>query len=197
MPADILANRAISRNRGRYHGYTLVEMLVVVTITGLVASLALPSLSTGGTTKIDLAATEVATAIRFARSEALRTGEGHGLTVSQATQQVTVKRYDLTTAPISTLGTLTHPINKHPYDFNVNTGAGTKGVVISNSQDVFDYTGLGRRRSLLFDASGTPKWIVGAGPTTYLLSDGTVELSYGNLQRQVSVSPMTGRVTVQ
>ena len=90
-------------------GYTLLEVLIVVTITGLVASLALPSLSTGDTTKIDLAATEVATAIRFARSEALRTGEGHGLTVSQATQQVTVARYDLTTAPISTLGTLTHP----------------------------------------------------------------------------------------
>jgi len=197
MRAGILANRAMTRNRGRCQGYTLVEMLIVVTIITLVATLALPSLSTGDTTKIDLAAKEVATAIRFARSEALRTGEGHGLTVSQATQQVTVERYDLTTAPISTLYTLTHPINKHPYDFNVNTNAGTKGVTISNSEDVFDYTDLGRRRSLVFDGSGTPKWIVGAGPTTYLLSDGTIELTYGNLQRRVSVSPITGRVTVQ
>ena len=197
MPAGILANTTMTRNRGGHQGHTLVEMLIVVTIITLVATLALPSLSAGDTTRIDFAAKEVATAIRFARSEALRTGEGHGLTVSQATQQVTVNRYDLTTAPISTLYTLTHPINKFPYDFNVNTGAGTKGVTISNSQDVFDYTGLGRRRSLVFDASGTPKWIVGAGPTTYLLSDGTVELSYGNLQRQVSVSPITGRVTVQ
>ena len=178
-------------------GYTLVELLVVAIIVGIVASVAVPSGSSGDGLKLDLAAAEVAGALRFARSEALRTGEGHGLTVSQATQKVTVKKYDLTTAPISALYTLTHPISKHPYDFNVNTTPGTKGVIISNSQDVFNYTGLGRRRSLIFDGNGTPKWIVGSGPTTYLLSDGSIELSYGQQQRLVLVATLTGRVTIQ
>ena len=187
----------MTRNPGKQQAYTLLEMLIAVTIVALVATIALPSLSTGDEKKLDLAATEVANAIRFARSEALRTGEGHGLTVSQATQQVTVKKYDLTTAPISTLGTLTHPVDKKPYDFNINTGSTTSDVTISNSQDVFNFTGLGRRRSLIFDANGTPKWIVGSGPTTHLLSDGNIELSYGRQQRVVSVAPITGRVTVQ
>ena len=178
-------------------GYTLLELVIVVAILGMIAAVAVPSVSQGSDEKLRLAATEVASAIRFARSEALRTGEGHGLTVSQSTQKVTVNKYDLTTAPISTLGTLTHPIDKQPYDFNVNTRSTTQGVLISNTQDVFNYTGLGGRRSLIFDAYGTPKWIVGSGPTTYLLSDGDIELSYGGQQRVVSVAPITGRVTVQ
>ena len=187
----------MTRNPGKQQAYTLLEMLIAVTIVALVATIALPSLSTGNEKKLDLAATEVANAIRFARSEALRTGEGHGLTISQVTQTVTVNKYDLTTAPISTLGTLTHPVDKKPYDFNINTGSTTSDVTISNSQDVFNFTGLGRRRSLLFDANGTPKWIVGSGPTTHLLSDGNIELSYGRQQRVVNVAPITGRVTVQ
>ena len=178
-------------------GYTLLELVIVVTILGIIAAVAVPRLSSGSDAKLRLAAEEVASAIRFARSEAIRTGEGHGLTISQATQKITVEKYDLTTAPISTLYTLTQPIDKQPYDFDINARSTTQGVTISNSQDVFNYTGLGRRRSLIFDAYGTPKWIVGSGPTTYLLADGIVELSLGNKQRFVSVAPITGRVTVQ
>lgn len=179
------------------HGYTLLELVIVVSVIAIIAAIAVPGVSSNSDAKLQLAAENVADAIRFARSEALRTGEGHGLTVSQATQQVTVEKYDLTTAPISALETLIHPVDKQPYDFNINTRTTTQGVVISNTQDAFNYTGLGGRRSLIFDATGTPKWIVGSGPTTYLLSDGDIELSYRGQQRVVNVAPITGRVTVQ
>lgn len=177
-------------------GYTLTELIIVVTILGIIAAIAVPAFSNSDG-RLELAAAEVADAIRFARSETLRTGEAHGLTVSHITQQITVKKYDLSTAPISTLYTLTHPINKQPYDFNVSTKSTTRGVTISNIHDVFNYAGLGSRRSLVFDANGTPKWIVGSGPTTHLLSDGNIELSYGSQKRVVSLAPITGRVTVQ
>ena len=178
-------------------GYTLTELIIVVAILGFIAAIAVPDFSSTSDAKLRLAAEEVAGAIRYARSESLRTGEAYGLTISQETQTVTVDRYDLTTAPISTLETLMHPIDKQPYDFNVSTRSTTQGVTISNSLDVFNYTGLGRRRSLIFDASGSPKWIVGSGPTHHLLADGTVELSLGSEQINVSVAPITGRVTVQ
>jgi prepilin-type N-terminal cleavage/methylation domain-containing protein len=178
-------------------GYTLVELVVVASILAVLATIALPDLGPAQAEKLELAASRVAEALRHARTEALRTGEGHGLTISQSTQKVTVKKYDLTTAPISTLYTLTHPIDKQPYDFNVNTTPSTEGVTISNSQDIFNYKGLGRRRSLIFDADGTPIWVVGSGPTTYLLNDAAVELTYGNQQRNVRVATITGRVTIE
>ena len=181
----------------RCAGYTLTELVIVVVILGIVAAIAIPTISPARDRKLDLAAEEVASAIRFAQSEAMRTGEGHGLTISQATQKVTVKNYDISVAPIITLGTLVHPVNKQTYDFNVNTSSATNGVTISNSSDVFDYGSEGRRRSLIFDANGTPIWIVGSDPTRHLLVDGTVELSYGGQQRFVHVAQITGRVTIQ
>ena len=181
----------------KYRGYTLTEMLIVIALLGMVATIAIPADNNNDELKLDRAAAEVASAFRFARSEAIRTGEGHGLTVSQSTQKVTVKKYDISVVPISTLSTLTHPVDKQPYDFNVNTNKATAGVTISNSTDIFNYGSEGRRRSLIFDENGVPIWIIGSDPTRHLLVDGIVELTYGNQQRRLEVSAMTGRVTVQ
>lgn len=178
-------------------GYTLIEMLLVVGLLALLAAVAIPTGGNDSDAILDRAAADVANALRFARSEAIRTGDGYGLTISQSTQKVTVKQYDIEIAPIVTLGTVTHPISKQPYDFNVYTSNGTHGVTISNSGDIFNYGAAGRRRSLIFDTNGVPIWIVGSNPTRHLLVDATVELSYGDSQRFVSVAAMTGRVTVQ
>ena len=180
-----------------HRGYTLLELIVVVSILAVLAAIALPTFNPSESEKLELAAMHVAEAIRYARTEALRTGEAHGLTISQVTQEITLNQYDLSTAPITAVATPIHPIDKQPYDFNVETMPSTSGVRIVNTQDVFSYTGLGRRRSLVFDANGTPIWVVGSGPTTYLLSDGTVELRYGNQERRVRVAQLTGRVTIE
>ena len=179
----------------RCRGVTVTELLVVVVILGIIALVAVPDFQSRDPLKLDLAAAQVAEAIRFARSETRRTGEAHGLTISQVTQKVTLHRYDVSTSPISQIATLYHPITKQLYDFNVNTHPSTAGVVIGNSQDIFNYKGLGRRRSLIFDSNGTPMWITGGQP--YGLSDATVVLSLGNHQRNVEVASITGRVTVQ
>jgi len=178
-------------------GYSLLELLIVIALLALIASVAAPSFDRNDDLKLDRAAEAVAAALRFARSEAIRTGAEHGLTISQDTQKVTVQRYDMTNSPISALYTLTNPLDKQPYDFNVNTARGTEGVTISNADDVFNFSGLGRRRSLIFDGIGVPKWFVASTSTTYLLAEAKVELSYEGRQRVVDLAPMTGRVTVQ
>lgn len=178
-------------------GATITELLVVVIILGLLAAVAAPGLRSADPAKLDLAATRVAEAIRYARSESMRTGLVHGVTIRHNNQQVLVRSYDLTTDPVSAIDTLHHPVTRQPLDFDFDIERPTQGVQITNSQNIFDYAGLGRRRTVLFNADGVPMWIVTSGPDTYNLATGIIELSLGNLQRTVNVAPYTGRVTIQ
>jgi prepilin-type N-terminal cleavage/methylation domain-containing protein len=177
-------------------GYSLLELLAVVIILGVAAAVAIPDISTTNPNKLDLAAEEVAQAIRFARSESLRTGKIHGVEVSQNTQRVLAYRADLTTTPVSKAEILYQPVSKQQYDYDVGAGVLTSGVSITNAQDPFLYA-AGRRNNLLFDPTGVPIWIVNATGSTYVLQDGTVQLGYGGDQRIVHVAQITGRVTVQ
>lgn len=182
--------------RLRSHGVTLIELLVVVAIMGVVAVAAIPDLRSADPYMLELAAEEVAEAIRFARSESVRTGEIHGIQISQNTQRVVVYKADLTTSPVSMGSILYHPVARQPFDFDLDNRALTGGVRIINTQDPFLYA-TGRRKNLLFDASGVPIWIVNATSSTYILEDGTVQLGYGKGTRTVQVARITGRVTVQ
>lgn len=177
------------------HGFSLTELLIVVIILGMLAVVAAPALRSSDPQKLDLAATKVAEAIRLARGESMRTGEFYGVTISQVSQQVRVRRYDVTADPVNPLETYYHPVDKQLLDFDFDTLATTRGVRITNTQDVFDYAGNGRRRTILFDSQGTPIWITG-GSQTWALTEGTVELGLESYQQDVQVAPFTGRVTI-
>ncbi len=178
-------------------GFTITELLVVVIIIGLLAVVATPALRSTDPHKLDLAATKVAEAIRLARSESMRTGEVYGITISQASQQVRVRRYDITADPVNPLETLYHPVDKQLLDFDFDELATTQGVRINNTQDVFDYPDAGRRRTVLFDRQGVPVWILAGGSTIEPLTQGIVELSLDASKQAVQIAPFTGRVTIQ
>jgi hypothetical protein len=127
----------------------------------------------------------------------LRTGEHHGVTISQVTQTITVKKWDMSTDPVSTELIPYHPVNKQSFIFDADRMSLAPGVSITNSSDIFNYTTVGRRRSLIFDPQGVPVWVLGSDDSVHRLLDGVVQLSNGNNQREVTVAPLTGRVTVQ
>lgn len=147
--------------------------------------------------KLSLVASEVAQALRFAQNESRRTGKHYGATISQDTQTVTVKKWDITTDPVSTELVPYHPVSKKGFVFDADGFSLAPGVSIVNASDIFLYDTIGRRRSLIFDKNGIPVWIMNSGADVYRLLDGTVTLSDGDNQHKVVIAPITGRVTVQ
>lgn len=181
----------------RENGLSLIELSTIVAILGIIAIVVAPNLSTVGPKKLDLAAQRVAEAARFARSEAMRSGEHHGLTVSQVTQEVTVGKWDLTTDPVSVEAITHDPMSRHAFRFGVDELSAAPGIRITNTTDAFLYADIGRRRSLIFDPQGVPIWVLGSNGSTYLLEEGIISLGASRGQRSVTIAPLTGRVTVQ
>ena len=178
-------------------GFSLLELSVVVLILGILALAVIPDSAPTAQQKLDLVAERIAQALRFAQSESLRTGEHHGVTISQVTQTITVKKWDLTTDPVSTELVPYHPVDKQGFVFDADRISLAPGVSITNGSDIFLYAVIGRRRSLIFDPRGAPVWVRGSDDSIFPLLDGTVELGSGQDSRRVIVAPGSGRVTVQ
>jgi prepilin-type N-terminal cleavage/methylation domain-containing protein len=185
------------RSTNRPTGYTFIEVLVAVMVLGIVMLAATPRLSGADSARLELAASEVAAAVRFARSEAMRTGEVHAIFIDEANEQVTVEKTDLSTKPASTESILYHPIAKQPYDFNITKNVATRDVVVDNAAAPFLFPTAGKQRRLMFDAAGVPVFIDTVVSSTYLLSSAEVKLAQGQLGLGVVVHPFTGRVTIE
>jgi len=196
MPVGILANTITARAQRSAHrfvgGYTLAELLAVVIIVGLVASVALPSLSSSDTEKLDLVAAEVANTIRFARSEAMRLGVARGFRQESAAKRLRVFSMDTITTPATLVYDIYHPIDKHLYDREFERQpfafAGTM-----NRNAIFRGA-CNKTGDIFFDANGTP-WC--ADPDNVLVGRVDVTLTLGQGSRVVTLDGITGRVTIQ
>ena len=180
--------------KSRSYGVTLVELLVVISILGVVALVAIPNFSsTTDTKKLELAATEVANAIRFSRSEAIRTGKAHGVHAETLAQRLRVYEVkEILGVPIPDYS-VRHPIDKKLFHLLLDQDSSLLGMQLSSV--TFNYVGFATPVELLsFDNTGLPKHnFLGA---VYMLETATVVVSDGSQQKTVSVAPMTGRVTV-
>jgi prepilin-type N-terminal cleavage/methylation domain-containing protein len=174
----------------RSQGFTLLEITIVTAIIGIIAIVMIQNLSSGNIIKLDLAANETATAIRFAKTETLRTGTPHGITTDPSKNQIRI--YSLSSMVPDY--NVYHPVDKKLYDIQFDDDSRTKGVDMLSSKYDFDgYTS--NNYSMMFSKEGIPVFIL--LNKHYLLSSASINLSYGNDQRIVSIAPMTGRVTIQ
>ncbi len=186
----ILASKAQRNQRVNQLGFSLLEMSVVVLILSTIAAIAMPNLSSTDTIKLDTAAEVVAKAIRFARAETIRTKISRGIFTDATNERIRV--YSLPGS--SPVYDIYHPIDKKLYDIQLKSDAFVAGVNLVGAS--FAFTGTTTSSTNLeFNAEGNPK-ITNSG-TDYLLSAGTITLSYQGQQLTISIAPVTGRVTVQ
>ena len=173
-------------------GYTLIELVLVVVIVSALASIVLPTLAPGQSIKLDLAATEIAAAMRFARVEALRLGVARGFRQESTAKRVRVFSMDTQTTPATLVYDIYHPVDKQIYDKSFTQQPFAFGGDMNHTPA---YRGTcNAPENIYFDAGGIP-WC--ADPDNVLLLRFDVTLTIGANSLVVTLHGLTGRVTIQ
>lgn len=173
-------------------GFTLVEMLIVVTILGIVGTVAIPMLSSNDPQKLSVAAEETANSLRFALSEAKRTG-GYVLVDGKTTAGL-LKFYYSDDKAKDTGSALNDPLTKRTLVLDVKNNAFSNGVTLTPQ----------------FRAGGSPwtRLLIGPGLTQIqafdngasgkglLEANSGVLLTFGSQSTLVSINQTTGLVTL-
>lgn len=174
-------------------GFTLVEMLVTVAILAVVAAVAVPLLSSGDSKRLDVAAEETANLLRFAMSEARRTG-GYVL-VDGKTTSGKLAIYNSNASgnipPSSGTSAIVDPLTKLAMVLDVTGSAFSTGVTLTPQF----MAGGGARPQLLISTSALTAL---DSPSSYgpLQAGSGVLLSYGGQSITASINEVTGLVTL-
>ena len=177
---------------GSCSGYTLTELLVVVGLLALIAAAAIPGSNHGEQKQLDLAAAEFAAAIRFARSESIRTGEPHGFRFLANEHRIRVFSADTSASPWTWIWDVYDPVSKQPYDVTFPADLSAIDPPVTHT---FVYRGTcNTQGAVYFDTNGTPRCLQ---PETVLLDSYRLDFFTLTAQRSVSLDGITGRVTVQ
>ena len=149
--------------------FTLVEVLAVVVILGIAASLVVPQMSAPSTLTIQAAARAVIGDLMVAQNEAV------GMqTTRKAIFDSTANNYRLADQSDQTL---TMNWRGGNYQTSFNSDSRFSGVKISSAD-------FGGQNWVSFDEMGSPS------------SGGSIDLTAGGVGYRITVAPFTGRVTV-
>lgn len=177
-------------------GFTLGEMLVTVVILAVVTTVALPLLSSNDPQKLSVAAEETANTLRFALSEAKRTG-GYVLVDGKTASGRLKLYYSTATANVPpTAGTsaINDPLTKRATDLAVSSSAFSQGVTLTPQ---FWAGGLARPQLLVGPGLSQMQGFDGATNNLGALqANSGVLLTLGSGSVMVGLNQVTGLVTL-
>lgn len=161
-------------------GFTLTELLVMLSIIGILSWLAFPKMVAMDEIKLDTAARRLTADLRYAQSLAMSRRIIHGILFSPATEQYTVFAPNAATP-------VTDPADRaRNLIVDYTTRTEFKGVLIQSAT-------FGTTPGVTFDYFGVPRDTAG----TDLSATGFVVLSYQGQTDTVFVAPQTGMVTTR
>jgi len=154
--------------------FTLVEILIVVVVIATIVVAAFPAISsTLDEMKATSLAREIAAAIRYAQTMALKTGDDHRVQFLVGSQE-----YSVQTNATGPWGKCDHPITKTTWEYTLENHRRYAGIRLTAAS-------FNGGNSVQFDAYGAPQ------------NGGFVTLTLGDVTRTIRVAPLSGKITVE
>ena len=167
------------------HGYTLIEMLVLIVILGIAGATVIPSMGQMGVLRIQAAVRSVIADVTFAQMDALAYQEPRAVVFdedenSYALVQVINGVIDV---DANTLYDSKGPGQRYVIDLDQERYGGT----------VLQNISLNNGTTIIFDELGGP---VSSAGSSELSDGGTIELAGSDSTFRINIAAFTGRVTV-
>ena len=183
--SEVSAMKRVHNLNHLNRGYTLIEVLVVVTILGIAAAVVTPNLSQAGVFRIQAAVRTLVSDISFAQMDALGYQEQRALVFDVDENLYTLVEVQDSTVDVE--NNAIYDINRPDQRYVVSFDREEFGGTFIESVE-FDGDNV-----LIFDEIGGP--VATAGSST--LSDGGSVVLAGPLSRfRIDVAAFTGRITV-
>lgn len=163
-----------TRRRG---GYTLIEVLIVVTIIGIAAAVVVPHMLAAGTLGVQAAARIIIADILFAQNDAIAQQRNRRVVFDPANESYSLTDDAGTVLSVNWKG---GGVNNYTVDFTTDSRFQGVEIVSANFGNL-----PGDPPILEFDALGSP------------LNGGAVEIKFQDQRYRITVASFTGRVTVQ
>jgi prepilin-type N-terminal cleavage/methylation domain-containing protein len=161
-------------------GFTIVELALVIALTGILATFAVVSIwGAASTIKLNAAASKVISDIRFAQHLARTHNQWYGINFQSDPTNI----YNVYHTDGSTDTTVVNPANKAT-DLQLNLNSKYKGVTISG-------VNIEGGSTVEFNPYGTPYDDMIGSPLT---AAGTITLTLGGNSKVIQITPNTGKV---
>lgn len=155
--------------------FTLVEVLVVITVIAIAGAIVVPSMTQTGSLTVQAGGRMVIADLLFAQNDAIAQQKSRKVVFNEAANKYHLAAIDGTMLGVNWKSGQASAGN---YVIDFNNDDRFRGVRIENVT-------FGDDAEVIFDALG--------GPDT----GGSVDVVFGEFRYRVTVTPMTGRVTIE
>lgn len=160
-------------------GYTLIEVLITVTIMGLAAAVVVPNMLKGGTLGVQAGARMIVADMLYAQNEAMAQNSARRVTFDTDGNSYTVELYDEDAgAWVADRNPVLGGTSANNYVVDFDTDNRFQGVEIVSAD-------FGGASYVQYDDLGNPS------------SGGTVEVRYNDHRYEIKIAPFSGRLTVR